>query len=147
MHNSHLSLLTPLGRLLLALPFIVSGPAKITGSVATAAYMASGGLPASAALAVAVGVFEIVAALCLFAGFKARWAAIALSLFTVAASLMFHRFWDVPADQQFVQQLLFTKNMAIVGGLLFLASVGPGMLSVDSEDDRSQPDQRNAVPV
>ena len=141
MLNARLSLLIPIGRLLLALPFIVSGPGKLMAPAATAAYMASGGLPNNASLAVAVGLFEIVAALSLIAGFKARWAALALALFTLAASLMFHRFWDVPVEQQFVQQLLFTKNIAIVGGLLFLTGMGAGKWSVEPEEDRGEPRQ------
>ena len=147
MLNARLSLLTPLGRLLLALPFIVSAPGKLMAPVATAGYMASAGLPNSTSLAVAVGLFEIVAALALIAGFKARWAALALALFTLAASLMFHRFWDVPVEQQFVQQLLFTKNIAIVGGLLFLTGMGAGKWSVELEEDRGEPRQPATLPI
>ena len=141
MLNARLFLLAPLGRLLLALPFIVSAPGKLMAPIATAGYMASAGLPDSTSLAVAVGLFEIVAALALIAGFKARWAALALALFTLAASLMFHHFWDVPVEQQFVQQLLFTKNIAIVGGLLFLTGMGAGAWSVEPEEDRGEPRQ------
>ena len=147
MLNARLSLLTPLGRLLLALPFIVSGPGKLLAPVATAGFMASGGLPNSAPLAFAVGLFEIVAALALIAGFKARWSALALALYTLAASLVFHRFWDVSVEQQFVQQLLFTKNIAIVGGLLFLAGMGAGQWSVESEEDRGRPGQPATSPI
>ena len=105
------------------------------------------GRPLPQVAAIIAILVELGGGLMLVAGFKARWAALALGLFTLAASLMFHRFWDAPADQQLVQQLLFTKNMAIVGGLLFLAGVGPGMLSVDSEDDRSEPRRQSALPV
>lgn len=59
-------------------------------------------------------------------GFAARWAALALAAFTLAASFLFHPFWSVPADQQFMQQLLFMKNLAVTGGLLILAALGPG---------------------
>ena len=85
MLNARLFLLAPLGRLLLALPFIVSAPGKLMAPVATAGYMASAGLPNSTSLAVAVGLFEIVAALSLIAGFKARWAALALALLPTLA--------------------------------------------------------------
>ena len=147
MLNARLSLLIPIGRLLLALPFIVSGPGKLMAPAATAGDMASGGLPNNASLAVAVGLFEIVAALSLIAGFKARWAALALALFTLAASLMFHRFWDVPVEQQFVQQLLFTKNIAVVGGLLFLTGIGAGKWSVEPEDGHGEPRQPATSPI
>ena len=147
MLNARLSLRPPLGRVLLALPFFVSAPGKLMAPVATAGYMASGGLPNSTSLAVAVGLFELVVALALIAGFKARWAALALALFTLAASLMFHRFWGIPVEQQFVQQLLFTKNIAIVGGLLFLTGMGAGKWSVEPEEDRGGPRQPATLPI
>src|SRR5262245_49832494 len=101
---------TLVGRVLLALLFVLSGPGKIAQAAATAGFMASGGLPNSPALAVLVGLFEVVAGLALATGAFTRWAALALALFTAMASVMFHAYWLAPADQQFVQQLLFSKN-------------------------------------
>jgi putative oxidoreductase len=37
-----------------------------------------------------------------------------------------HPYWSVPANQQMVTQLLFMKNIAVVGGMLILAALGPG---------------------
>lgn len=126
------SYLAPLGRLLLASPFLLAGPGKILAPGATAGYMASGGLPASAELAVVAGTFEVLAGLALLLGWHSRAAALLLAAFTVAASFLFHAFWAAPAEQQFVVELLFTKNIAIVGGLLFIAVAGPGSWSLDS---------------
>ncbi len=124
-------ILSPIARLLLASPFLLSGPLKVMGPVAAAGYMASGGLPASPTLAVAVGVFEVLAAVALVLGWQARTAAVLLAAFTLVASLLFHAYWAAPADQQFVVQLLFTKNIAIVGGLLVVAAFGAGPCSLD----------------
>jgi putative oxidoreductase len=55
-----------------------------------------------------------------------------LALFTIVASYFFHNYWAVPQDQQFVQQLLFFKNVAVAGGLLSVAAWGAGAWSVDS---------------
>jgi putative oxidoreductase len=55
-------------------------------------------------------------------GYHTRLAAVVLALFTVVASVCFHNFWAMPADQAFVQQLMFFKNIAVVGGLLVLAA-------------------------
>jgi putative oxidoreductase len=44
-----------------------------------------------------------------------------------------HAFWAAPAEQAFVQQLMFFKNIAVVGGLLVLASAGAGKWSIDSK--------------
>ncbi|HEX2009771.1 MAG TPA: DoxX family protein, partial [Roseateles sp.] len=118
-------------RILLALMFVLAGPGKITGAEGTAAFMASAGLPASPPLAMLVGAFELLAGLALIVGFKARWAALALALFTLAASFLFHGYWAKPPEQQMVQQLLFMKNIAVSGGLLLLAAFGPGAWSFD----------------
>jgi putative oxidoreductase len=66
------------------------------------------------------------------AGYGTRIAALALALFTLVASFFFHAFWAVPADQAFVVQLLFFKNIAVVGGLLALAASGAGEWSLDA---------------
>jgi putative oxidoreductase len=120
------------GRLLIALMFVQSGYEKLTDLAGTAGYIASGGLPNSTALAALTGVFELVAGLAIAIGFKARWAALLLAAFTLVASFLYHRYWSAPADQQVVVQLLFMKNMAIIGGLLVLAALGPGPASMDA---------------
>lgn len=129
------SLRTPLvlvGRILIAFMFMQSGYGKLTDLTGTAGYIASGGLPNSTALAGLTGVFELVAGLAILIGFKARWAALVLAAFTLVASFLYHRYWTVPADQQMIMQLLFMKNIAIVGGLLVIAALGAGPASVDA---------------
>lgn len=125
---------TPLvvvGRILLALMFVLSGFDKLTNIQGTAGYIAGvAGLPMPAVLAVLAGLLELVAGLAIMTGFAARWAALALAAFTLAASFLFHAFWSVPAEQQMVQQLLFMKNLAITGGMLIVAALGPGPASL-----------------
>src|SRR3989344_4599174 len=64
--------------------------------------------------------------LALIFGFGTRLAALALAFFTLVASFFFHAFWDLPADKQMMQQLMFFKNVGVTGGLLALAAVGAG---------------------
>jgi putative oxidoreductase len=126
---------TPLviiGRILLALMFIYSGFGKLTNLEGTAGYIASGGLPMASVLAVVVGLLELFGGLAVAVGFQARWAALALGLFTLAASVLFHKFWAVPADQAFVQQLMFMKNLSVAGGMFVVAALGAGPVSVDA---------------
>jgi len=127
---------TPLvvvGRILLALMFILAGFGKLTNLEGTAGYIASGGLPFPALLAVVVGLLELVGGIAVAIGFQTRWAALALGVFTLAASVLFHKFWAVPADQAMVQQLMFMKNLSVAGGLFFVAAMSAGPASVDAK--------------
>lgn len=119
-------------RVLLALMFLLSGIGKLTGLDGTAGYIASAGLPAPTLLALGAGLLEVVGAVLLIIGWQARWAALALAVFTLLATLFFHRFWTLPADQQMIQQLFFMKNLTIVGGLSMVFALGAGSLSLDS---------------
>ena len=132
MNDSVRPLLVLIGRVLLALMFVLSGFGKLTGIEGTAGYIASAGLPMATALAVIVGLLELFGGLALMVGFHARWAALALGLFTLAASLLFHNFWAMSADQAFMQQLMFMKNLSIAGGMFVVAAVGAGTLSLDA---------------
>lgn len=123
---------TLIARLLLALMFIMAGISKFGDLGGTAGYIASKGLPLPAVLAFLTAVLEVVAGAALAVGFQARLAALALGLFTLVASVLFHNFWAMPPDQQFVQQLMFTKNLAIAGGLLFVFALGAGPASFDA---------------
>ncbi|MBL0423364.1 DoxX family protein [Ramlibacter sp. AW1] len=119
------------GRLLIAWMFIPAGWAKIGGFAGSVAYATSAGLPLPQ-VGVAVGlVVELVGGLMLLVGFKTRWAALALALFTLVASFFFHAYWAMPEAQQMMQKLMFDKNMAIVGGLLAFVAFGPGRWSMD----------------
>ena len=95
-------------------------------------YISSVGLPLPSVAAALAAVVEIGGALALLFGFGTRIAALALAGFTLVASFFFHAYWAVPADQAFVQQLMFFKNVAVTGGLLVLAAHGAGAWSVDA---------------
>ena len=123
---------TLIGRLLLALLFLPAGISKIGGFAGTVGYIASRGLPMPEVGAVVAILVEVVGGLALIAGFGTRIAAVVLAVFTLVATFIFHNYWGVPAEQAFVQQLMFFKNIAVVGGLLILAASGPGTLSVDA---------------
>lgn len=132
MSTSIQNALSLVARLLMAAMFLPAGIGKLTGFAGTVGYISSVGLPLPAVGAVLALVVEIVGSLALVAGFGTRIAAIVLAGFTLVASFFFHAFWAVPPDQAFVTQLLFFKNIAIVGGLLALAANGAGGWSLDA---------------
>ena len=121
-----------IARVLLAALFLPAGISKLTGFAGTVGYISSVGLPLPAVGAALALTVEIVGSLALLAGFGTRIAAVVLAAFTLVASFFFHAYWAVPADQAFVTQLLFFKNIAVVGGLLALAANGAGAWSLDA---------------
>jgi putative oxidoreductase len=136
MSKSLQNVLTLASRLLFVVFFLPAGIGKLTGFAGTVGYIAAAGLPLPALGAgLALGV-EIVGSLALLTGFGTRIAALVLAAFTLVASFFFHAYWAVPADQAYVTQLLFWKNIAVVGGLLALAANGAGAWSIDSRNER-----------
>lgn len=120
-----------IGRILLAALFIPAGIGKIGGFAGTVGYIASQGLPLPQVAAVVAIIIEVGVAAALLLGWRTRWAALILALFTLASAFVFHNFWAMPADQQMMQSIQFWKNLAIVGGLLFVAAHGAGAFALD----------------
>jgi len=121
------------GRILLVAMFIFSGVTKFIDISGTAGYIAAKGLPAPQALAAAAGAVEVVCGLMVVLGWHTRIAALILALFTAGAGLLFHDFWNVPAGQEQINQMLHLwKNVSIIGGFLAVAAAGAGRYSLDA---------------
>ncbi len=120
-----------LGRLLFVALFLPAGLSKLFGFAGTVGYFGSLGIPMAPAAVAATIAIEVLGSIALLFGFKTRYVAFALAGFTLLASVVGHAFWAAPAEQAFVQQLMFFKNIAVVGGLLVLASAGAGKWSFD----------------
>ena len=119
-------------RMLIGLIFLVAGVRKVMGFAGAVAYLAKLGFPAAEAMAVIAIAIEIGGSILLIAGWRTRWAAWLLALFVVIAAFAAHRFWEISDPGQFSNQLNhFLKNLSIVGGLLYVATFGPGSASVD----------------
>ncbi len=122
-----------IARILMAAMFVMAGFSKIGGFEGTVGYIASKGLPLASVVAVLTIILEIAGGLAIMVGYKARIAAFLLGGFTLLAALIFHNFWAVPAEQAFVQNMLFMKNISIAGGLFLLAALGSGSCSIDGK--------------
>jgi putative oxidoreductase len=114
------------GRLALAALFLWSGYGKLVSMDANVAYMQAVGLPAAGLLIWAALLVELLGGAMLLTGWKVRWAAVVLAVFTGAATFLFHAYWNAPADQALNQQIHFMKNIAIIGGLLVVVGHGAG---------------------
>lgn len=122
--NTITTVLPLVARILIGVLFIVAGLGKLGDVAGFSGYLASGGLPAF--LAWPTVLFEIGLGLALIAGFQTRIMALLGAGFCVLAALLYH---FQPADQ--MQMTSFFKNLAIAGGLLLLASNGPGRFALD----------------
>jgi putative oxidoreductase len=129
--NAAQDTLALVGRILIALLFVPAGFAKLTGFAGTVGYIASVGAPLPQVGAVIAILVELGVGLALLVGYKTRLAAIVLAVFTLVATVMFHNYWSMPVDKAFVNQLMFFKNVAVVGGLLAIAAFGGGRFGID----------------
>ena len=122
-----------IGRILVAAIFLWSGIGKIGGFAGTAGYMASKGLPMAEVLLVITIIVEIGAALMIIIGYKARLGALALLLWMIPVTLIFHAFWapGMPAGEVQMQTINFFKNLGLMGAMLLLIGFGSGPYSVD----------------
>ena len=129
--NTYQNALNRIGLLLIVALFLPAGLSKLTGFEGTVGYFGSLGLPVATLAVVVAIIAEVLGGIALLVGFQTRIVAILLAIFTLAASIAGHAFWAAPADAAFIQQLLFLKNIAVIGGLLVLASAGAGKFSID----------------
>jgi len=129
-----------LGRLLIGLPFAMSGFGKLAAFGQTTAMIAAAGLPVPPlAFAVAV-LIELGGGLLLIAGYQTRLISAALAVFCFATAVSFHSNF---ADQN--QMIHFLKNIMIAGGLLQIAAFGAGALSLDERFSRGRLAAANAA--
>ena len=132
-----------IGRILLALIFVMSGFSKITGFTGTAGYMASAGIPQNLVVPglILTILVEFGCGLLIVIGFKTRLAALVIFLWLIPVTLLFHfiPYRHATAQGQTMVALtnmaMVLKNLSMMGGLLLLASVGAGGYSVDGHGE------------
>jgi len=119
------------GRALLSAVFLVAGVRKIMIWGPQVAYFTKLGFPMPEVMTVLAIAIELGAGLALLVGWRTRQAAWLLALFVLIATFMAHRFWEFDPALQANQMNHFLKNLAIIGGLAFVASFGPGRAALD----------------
>jgi putative oxidoreductase len=110
-----ITIVTVVGRSLLALLFILAGAAKIAGPQPFLDHMAAHHIPGL--LLPLVIALELGAGTALLLGWQLPYAAGALALFCVATAIGFHL--DL-ADK--AERTLFVKDLALAGALMFIAA-------------------------
>jgi len=120
------------GRILLSFIFLLAGLMKIMDWEGMSAYMATKHMPAVPFFLTMAILFELGAGSCLLFGYQARSAALALIVFLIPTTLIFHNFWAAHGPEQQNQMQHFLKNLAIMGGLATVVAHGAGSLSIDA---------------
>ena len=120
-----------IGRVLIAILFLLSGVGKIAAPDATQGYIAAMGVPAPMLAYLGSTLIEVGGSLLLILGYRVRSVAAALAGFTLATAFLFH---NNLADQN--TMIHFFKNIAITGGLLQIVAYGAGAFSLDARRAR-----------
>jgi putative oxidoreductase len=92
---------------------------------------AFGEITSRTSLGYIIATIGVVGGISVLIGFKTRWGAIALLLFTACTIIFAHNFWTMEGAARAANQVQALKNLAIMGGLLVFAVVGSGRYSMD----------------
>jgi putative oxidoreductase len=121
-----------IGRILVGVLFLTSGWSKLMNTAGAISYLTSVKAPAPELMVWVVLAVKLVVGITLIVGLPTRYGALLGFIFVVIATALAHRYWEYPAAFQVAQYINFTKNIAILGGLLYVFVAGAGRFSVDA---------------
>jgi putative oxidoreductase len=126
-------------RVLVSQIFLLSGVMKLIDPAGTQQQMEGRGMFWVPLFFAGAVVFELAGGLSLLLGYKARLGALALFLFLIPVTLVFHSWWTYadPKEQR-VNMIMFLHNLTLMGGLLLFMTLGPGPLSIDRRNERPE---------
>ena len=113
-----------IGRILLSALFLIEGFGKIPIQEDVVMYMEDYGVPGM--LFLPATILEIVFPILLIVGYRTKWVASVMAIFTFAVAIIFHTDFS-----EGMQMMLFLKDMAIAGGFMIIITYGPGKISLD----------------
>src|SRR5690242_12917931 len=117
------------GRIFIAVVFLMTvstgGPADF--------YLKSLNYPAPELMAPLAHLAEWIIVVTLILGLATRAGALVALAFLVVAVLTAHLYWQYPAQQQTLQWVFLSKDIAITGGVLLLFATGAGRFSLDAK--------------
>ena len=113
-----------IGRILLSALFLIEGIGKISIQEDVIMYMADYGVPEI--LFIPAIILEILFPLLLIIGYKTKWAASVMALFTLTVAIIFHTDFS-----EGMQITFFLKDLAIAGGFMIIFVYGSNKISLD----------------
>ena len=118
------------GRVLISWIFLFSSLGQITEFAKNVNHVTAAGMPMPQLAIITSITIQLLCGLAILVGFRIQIAAALLFLLLIPVTLVLHRFWEVSPPR--AQEISFFKNMAIMGGLLFVATSNAGAYSVDA---------------
>jgi putative oxidoreductase len=135
-HRDVARYLVPLGRALFVAIFLTSAPEHFARG--TIEHAAAQGVPLASLAVPFSGVLALLGGLSVLLGYHARIGALFLVAFLVPVTLMMHRFWGVPDPSAAqLQEIMFMKNVSMLGGALLIAYFGAGPVSIDARNENA----------
>ena len=119
------------GRIFISLIFVITGISKIVHWSGYLEMLSNKLIPADPLVLGIATLVEILGGLSILFGYKIRYTGMILFLYLLPVSLVMHNFWAFSGAQFTNQFIHFLKNLAIMGGMLYLAHYGAGPFSID----------------
>ena len=113
-----------IGRVFLSTLFLIEGLGKLFTQEQVIMYMEDYGVPGI--LFIPAVVLEILFPLLLIVGYRTKWIASVLALFTFTVAIIFHTDFS-----KGMEMIFFLKDLAIAGGFLMIFVYGANKISLD----------------
>lgn len=127
-----------IGRILFSMIFILSGFKHFGSDMIQ--YGAIQGVPYPNAVVPLSGLICLIGGLAILIGYKARVGAWLIIIFLIPVTIMMHNFWELADSKEImIQQIMFLKNVSMLGGAFMIAYFGSGPLSIDYQSAKIYP--------
>ena len=115
-------------RIALAAVFLFSGLEKSTHFQRTLQEFERERIPLRPASVIFTIALHLIAPICLMVGWFVTPMALALAVFTFAATILVHHFWTMEGEERLARTRVALANLGLICGLVLLATTGPGNL-------------------
>lgn len=121
-----MDLFSLIGRVLISGVFLWGAYEKIQHWHQSMSYMKSKGIPQVQLILPAMVALKIIGGLSVLLGWHAHIGALILAIVTIFALVKMHCFWNMQGSERNMEQRIFMKEVAILGGIFMILALGAG---------------------